>query len=121
MKKVNNFEITNVEAFTNGDEISITMQWDGDESGVDDLFVVLLNGEKEFLFDIIYPEKKVTFRLNYQEFEYCWEKDQRNELTFYLAMYDRVINEADGSYSKNELLASKGPFKVSLENALSRV
>ena len=56
MKKENNFEITNVEAFTNGDEIFITMQWDGDESWVDYLFVDLLNGEKEFLYDIIYKQ-----------------------------------------------------------------
>ena len=115
MKKESNFEIRNVEAYTIGSEIFITMQWDGDESGVDDLYVELLNEEKEILTDIIYPQKKETFRLNYHEFEYCWKKDQRNELTFYLAIYDRIINEEDGSYSKNELLAIEGPFKVSFD------
>lgn len=113
MKRENNFEITNVESFTDGYKIYITMQWTGDESELDDLFVDLLDSEKEILNDRIYPEKKVTFSINHKELDLV--KNQRNEFTFYLAMYDRIINEVDGSYNKNELLTIKGPFKVSFD------
>lgn len=113
MKRENSFEITNVESFTDGYKIYITMQWTGNESKVDDLFIDLLDAEKGIMNDRIYPEEKVTFSLTHKELDLV--KDQRNELTFYLAMYDRIINEVDGSYSKNELLTIKGPFKISFD------
>ena len=37
------------------------------------------------------------------------------EFIFHLAMYYKIINEVDGSISKEELLAFKGPFKVSFD------
>ena len=53
MTNENNFEITNVDVFTNGKEIYISMQWTGDESKVDNLFVDLLDADKELMNDRI--------------------------------------------------------------------
>lgn len=114
-----NFDITNVETTTDGNKIYIVVDWVGDESKVDNLFIDLLDSEHELIDDCIYPKPRHTFYVHDYQLDLLCE--QKNEFAFYVAMYDRVINEADGSYSKNELLASKGPFKVSLENALSNV
>lgn len=113
MTNENNFEITNVDVFTNGKEIYISMEWTGDESKVDNLFVDLLDADKEVINDRIYPEAKVTFGVPYQELDLV--NDQPNEFIFHLAMCDKIINELDGCISKVELLAFKGPFKVSFD------
>ena len=113
MTNENNFEITNVDVFTNGKEIYISMEWTGDESKVDNLFVDLLDADKEVINDRIYPEAKVTFGVPYQELDLL--DGQSNEFIFHLALYDKIINEVDGSFSKEELLAFKGPFKVSFD------
>jgi hypothetical protein len=67
-----NFDITNVETAIDGNKIYIVVDWVGDESKVDNLFIDLLDSEHELIDDCIYPKRYLSRLRKYYKLFYTF-------------------------------------------------